>query len=187
MDNRAMKIGIISGIVSSLIMIIFIQPILSFIWNAIVGVGGTIQQGYVDRIYRNAALADRNLIGHMAFLILFFFLQFGSITLLMRSMLSDPRFAAHARWFRIGSAIGGVVLSVVLLIGFSISAGIMEISTSFTQRLTVLAPAITDSEYKTLRAQWASMRGEADYEAILAEMNKRATELGITLPPVRKP
>jgi hypothetical protein len=80
-----------------------------------------------------------------------------------------------------------VVTFLVIFVPFTISAGTMLITRSFTQRLTVLAPAISDTEYKTLRARWASMQGEADYDALVAEMDRRATELGVKLPPVRKP
>jgi hypothetical protein len=69
----------------------------------------------------------------------------------------------------------------------SLSRGVMEINASFTRRLTVLAPLISDAEYKTLKARWANMRGKADYDALVTAMDKRAAELGVTLPPVRKP
>jgi hypothetical protein len=61
-EKDGMKVGIISGIISSVIVAIFIQPILSFIWDAVIGIAGAVQQGYVDRIYRNAALGDRDLL-----------------------------------------------------------------------------------------------------------------------------
>jgi hypothetical protein len=69
----------------------------------------------------------------------------------------------------------------------SISIGVTEINASFSQRLTVLAPAINELEYKVFRAQWASMRGLNDYNALISAMDARAKELGITLPRVRKP
>ncbi len=54
--DKGLKVGIISGVISSLLVLIFIQPILSIMWKAIVAVGGFVHQGYVDRIYRNAAV-----------------------------------------------------------------------------------------------------------------------------------
>ena len=65
--------------------------------------------------------------------------------------------------------------------------GTAAITVSFGQRLTVLAPAISDSEYKTLKARWAGMQSKADYDALVIAMDKRAIELGVQLPPVRKP
>lgn len=74
-----------------------------------------------------------------------------------------------------------------ILVVFSISSGIAQISASFNQRLTVLAPAISDVEYKTLKARWASMKSKADYDALVSLMDNRAAELGVKLPTVRKP
>jgi len=80
-----------------------------------------------------------------------------------------------------------VVGLLVVTAKFAILQGTVEIDSSFTQRLTVLAPAISDTEYKTLRARWAGMQGKADYDALVTEMDRRATQLGVKLPPVRKP
>ena len=63
----------------------------------------------------------------------------------------------------------------------------MKITASFTQRLTILAPAIDDAEYKTLKARWASIQTKADYDAIVTAMDKRAKELNVTLPPEIEP
>ena len=80
-----------------------------------------------------------------------------------------------------------MTLAVMLSIPLAVSRGIVKINTSFNQRLTVLAPAITDGEYKTLKARWASMQSKADYDALTTAMEKRAAELNVTLPPVRNP
>src|SRR5437773_1315844 len=98
MDNKALKIGIISGIISSLIVTIFIHPILSFVWNAFIAVAGTIHQGYVDKIYRNAALSDRNLIGVA---IIIFLLGFVAILLLLILSLIGSNYR-EARVIRLG-------------------------------------------------------------------------------------
>jgi hypothetical protein len=39
-------------------------------WNFILAFGESIQAGYVDCIYQNAAIGDRNLVGHMSVLVL---------------------------------------------------------------------------------------------------------------------
>jgi len=183
MDNKAFKIGIISGVISSLIVLLLIQPILSFIWNAVIAVGGALHQGYVDRIYRNAAAADRNLIGHITFIFLVLgticsFWVFTSRLVTLRTPLERT----ISGLFNILIFVLAGITVLVVLVAFSLSAGIMEITASFNQRLTVMAPAITDAEYKTFRARWASMRSRNDYNALA-----RSKELGVTLPPVREP
>jgi hypothetical protein len=190
MDSKALKIGVISGIISSLVVIIFINPILSFVWKVTVAVAGSFHQGYIDRIYKNAAITDPNEIGWMTFLsVLSFGLIFAQFIFFYSIdwdfsrpwMTRIIRLLRGLCWFSIG------ILLLVMMVRSSIFQGTMYITASFTQRLTVLAPQIDDAEFKTFRAQWASMQSKADYDAIVAGMDKRAKELGVSLPPVRNP
>ena len=192
MDSKGLKVGIISGLISSLVVLIFIQPILSFVWNAFMAIVGSVHHGYVDAIYRNAAVGDRNLVGHMTFMILIGFVLVGM--LFFWADLVAPVWSALQSTIKVPVLVFNLVFAlmvsvfcVTFLVAFSISSGIMEIDASFTQRLTVLAPAVSDAEYKTLKARWAGMRGKADYDALVTAMDSRAAELGVTLPPVRKP
>jgi hypothetical protein len=187
MDNKSLKIGIISGIISSLIVIIFIHPILSLVWNAFIAVAGSVHQGYVDKIYRNAALPERNLIGFVTILFLLF-----SVLLIVTFEVSDIRNVSHGmhvvnRVFNTAVFVTAPFMLLVSVVMLSLAMGVTEISASFSQRLTVLAPAIDDHEYKMFRARWASMKGLNDYNSLVSAMDARAKELGITLPPVRKP
>ncbi len=59
----------------------------------------------------------------------------------------------------------------------------VEYNTSFRQRLTVLAPMLSEIEEEELEARWASMRNRADYEAIEAEIEKLANNHSLQLPP----
>jgi len=70
MLSRELKLGIIGGVISSILVIVFIQPILSFVWEAIISFGESVQAGYVDRIYKNAAIGERNLSGNLLLLVL---------------------------------------------------------------------------------------------------------------------
>jgi hypothetical protein len=137
MDNKSLKIGIISSIISSIIVIIFINPILSFVWNAIVVLGGTVHQGYVDRIYRNAALTDRNVIGQMTFLAVLAFAliaaQFAMFASINWHLTSSRLMRGIARVFNVWTWLSAGVLTLLLLVLFSIYQGTMEISASFTQ------------------------------------------------------
>ena len=189
MDDKALKIGIGSGIVSSLVVLIFIQPLLRLVWHAVVSIGGSVHQGYVDEIYRNAALGDRNLYGFLTLLWLLEIPLLAATLLFSHKVLSRMANAAKnvRRFVYFVGAATISVLFLFVLVSVALVAGTMDINASFTQRLTVLAPAITDAEYKTFKARWASMRGRADYDAIVAAMGKRAAELGITLPRVQNP
>ena len=58
----------------------------------------------------------------------------------------------------------------------------LQLNTSFDQRLTVLAPKLTELECKELRAQWASMGSRGDYEEIVSTMETLAEEKDVALP-----
>ncbi len=189
-DNKGLKIGIISGIVSSLIVIIFIQPILSLLWQAIVTVGGSVHQGYVDRIYRNASVLGPDTYGRLTLFVLILLVLFAGMAWTVHQMKSHVISDNPPRSLKAVRAISWLMVVMAFLVIFgrlAVLEGTRVIAASFTQRLTVLAPAISDIEYKTLMARWASMRGKADYDALVIAMDKRASELGVTLPPVRKP
>lgn len=72
LKDKEIRKGIISSIIASLIFLIFFQPILGFIWNILTKISIITYTGYIDNIYKNAALGQRNWLG---FLILFFFLS----------------------------------------------------------------------------------------------------------------
>ncbi len=52
--------SIIASIIASLIFVIFLNPILSLIWDAVLFFGTNLYNGLIDRTYSNAALGQRN-------------------------------------------------------------------------------------------------------------------------------
>lgn len=190
MDRKGLNIGIISGVISSLIVLIFIQPILSLVWKAIMAIGGSVHHGYVDRIYRNAAVIGPDPHG---ILTLFVLLVVPLLVLLFWSqrVMEFEQYSVYfprsMKFHKIISWGLAMMAFLIFIARFSILQGTLKIDESFRQRLTILAPAISDAEYKTLKARWAGMQGKADYDALVTAMDRRATELGVTLPPARKP
>lgn len=186
--SRDLKIGIIGGLISSILMVIFIQPIMIFIWNFVLSIGNSIQAGYVDRIYRSAALGDRNIVGHATLMLVLL-----AFTILPTFVLSPPgvfrRIAPRPgpTWMGLFMVIICMILSVSLAVAVSLSTGVMEITASFNQRLTIIDPSISDQEHKGWKAKWAKMRGQNDYHELVIEMEKRALDLKIELPPLREP
>jgi hypothetical protein len=202
MDSKTLKIGIVSGVISSLLVLILIQPILGFVWRTVLAIAGSIHQGFVDRIYRDAAAPNETALFGIVLIVLFW------VALLVATVWwEQTRFFMLAASDKVQRApfldviFRSTTLTVVKLIlvstevfvilfaltAMALASGISQLNTSFVQRLTILAPAISDVEYKTLKAQWATMRSKADYDALVAKMDKRAHELGVTLPPVRNP
>lgn len=187
MLSRELKIGIVGGLVSSILVIIFIQPILNIVWSAVLSFGESVHAGYVDGIYGNAALGERNLVGHLSLLALVQLLLFASAVFLSAEMARG-----HERINRVMSVIFRITMILVPLlyafifvIAIALSSGIMEINASFIQRLTVLSPAISDQEHKEWRARWAKMRSQKDYIGLVAAMEQRASALKVELPELR--
>jgi hypothetical protein len=197
-EKRVIKLGVLANAVF-LVLLFFIQRIAGLIWNLVLTVGGHLHQGYVDRIYRGAALGDRNMVGHLTLLMLLGTTFFVTTYFAMKSNkvgteALSPLVKDAIRYMDritqgafIVASITAVLLWAAILVMFSISSGTDEIASSFNQRLTVLAPAISDIEYKTLKSRWASMQSKSDYDALVSVMDNRAVELGVKLPPVRKP
>jgi hypothetical protein len=195
-DKKTIKLGLIVN-AAFFVLVLFAQRISSLVWNVLLTVGGYVHQGYVDRIYSNAAVGDRNLVGQATLMILLlvpaYLLVFFSLSLFPMRELSirSPNGIRYFRAIRqglfISFAVTAVVTYALAFVMFSISSGTTEIVASFNQRLAILAPAISDIEYKALKARWASMKSKADYDGLVSEMDNRATVLNVKLPPVRKP
>ena len=183
--NRQLRTGIVGSVIGALIMF-FNGPILNFLWRLILSVGGALHQGYVDKIYRNAARTGGNPYGEATLLILV--VVFIIVGLFWQLEFAKARASTVLGVFTtLMEFVTMLLLQVVflaVLLQTVISRGTSEIAESFTQRLTVLAPAITDSEYKILKARWANMQGKADYDALVGQMDKRAAEVNVKLPPV---
>jgi hypothetical protein len=58
----------------------------------------------------------------------------------------------------------------------------MELNTSFDQRMTVLAPEISDLDAKRLRARWVQMKTRSDYLGINGTLESMASAHGVSLP-----
>ncbi|MET3516720.1 MAG: hypothetical protein ACLGJD_00315 [Gammaproteobacteria bacterium] len=188
MLSRELKIGIIGGVISSVLVIIFIQPLLGFIWSAVLAFGESVQAGYVDGIYRNAAVGERNMVGHLSLLGVTFLLTFVPLLLLLPGM--EKRGAGTRLPFpliRILLAAVSVLIPPLFLVAASLLIGVSEINASFSQRLTVLTPTMNDQEVKEWRARWAKMQSQKDYRELVEAMERRANELRIELPKIRTP
>ncbi len=187
MDIKGLRERVTGGLIVWLLVTIFIQPILRFTWKAIVVVGGLVHQGYVDKIYRSAARGAFNDFGLLMVMALFLS---APLVLMFFSVRRMKKLDQSHILVRISDTVWKLMVVVsflILVVLFTISAGTATITSSFMQRLTVLAPAVSDTEYKTLKARWPSMEGKADYDALVAAMDKRATELSVKLPPARNP
>jgi hypothetical protein len=198
---KDLKFGVTTSIIAAVLFASLIQPFMSLIWRIVTTTAGAFHQGYVDRIYGLAATSDY--LTPLITLMVLMFVGGLNLSFVFISYNLDAELAAGYEayeafsTFRIISGIHRVlkivtkvtllVIMLTVLVAISLLGGVSKISASFNQRLTVLAPAIDDHEYKVFKAQWANMHSKVDYDAIVASVDKRAKELGVSLPPVKKP
>jgi hypothetical protein len=207
-NDPIMKKSILASIIASILVVVFIQPILNLVFKVTNITGEYVYVGFSNGIYRNAALGERS---NLVFMIYCFMLALvtifcGAVVFVsvnrVRKLISPreatgkkedtgriqvdtPNTSKRSTYLQ-GLSITMVILYILLLLCvlglLTLAYTNLQLYTSFRQRLTVLAPKITEQEYKELQASWASMRSRTDYEAVTEEMNRLAQEHNIVLP-----
>jgi hypothetical protein len=187
--RRQIFIGIVSSLIATVFFLLILQPLLGLVWRFVLSNVRLIN----DIACRGAALENPDRYGYL----LMTAVATGSIAALVLSsgivhIFNSPpsqmplkRSEVFPKWYE-RTMLFFLVFSIfsvafVQYIGFLQ----MALKISFSQRLTVLTPKISDQERKELQAEWASMRNESDYIHIVDEMEQKAKANGITLPKFR--
>jgi hypothetical protein len=208
------KIAIIRSLVASTIFLILLKPIFEFLWTILVKVSNHTYTFYVDTIYQNAALGQRNWID---FIILTFIYAIALAIVLTLMYILDQRIrvirlneeirkegdkekkerlkdalskklSRFEKLVKIARClmkmrIGIYIISILSFLSLMFTAYTdLQLNTSFTQRLNVIAPYITDNELKILRSKWALMESRSDFDVLNDEMELVAKQKNITLP-----
>ncbi|MDR3576885.1 MAG: hypothetical protein P4L50_23715 [Anaerolineaceae bacterium] len=195
--NLEIKKEIYASVIATILTMVFIEPILKFLWNGMIWFSSIFYEGFINEIYIDAALGQRNDIDEMIF-ILFCALIIGSaiafILMLVNLNPLNPlnsfnqlifnKIHITKKTIRIIGVISSVLLIIATLFLVTDTFAVLQLNTSFQQRITVLAPRISETEYKELLASWASMKSRADYELIVTQMNTLADQNNIILPPL---
>lgn len=189
-DRKIFWWNVIASVIASVIVIALIQPMLTWLWEYMSSTGNVMLNKYVDHLYKNAALGNRNwVIAAIAISLLYipianFILVIGTRPLFKKLLQRKPGVTK----LKIPTAI------FVTLVVFSISGLIpatflsisiytdLQLNASFNQRLQVLTPHLSDHQHKTLLASWASMTSKNDYIKIKEEMDQLALQAKTTLP-----
>ncbi|ENJ1753179.1 hypothetical protein AB0532_004476 [Vibrio parahaemolyticus] len=197
-SKSTFRASIAASIVASIIFISLIQPVMTYVWNAISSTGNEYINYYVDLMYANAALGERNwVVVTVAILGIYlpFVLilgkglgQFSAKKLYKSIQSSDDEVAKKnkvssllfklniLRWFL---AIVGLGLATIMA---SYIYTDLQLNASFNQRLTVLAPKLSKAEYLQYKADWASMVSKQDYKLLEKKLNNQAYMLEVQLP-----
>jgi len=177
-----MRKSILASVIASLFVIIFIQPLLKLMWSFSTGY---LFERFTNSIYMNASLGHRNYIDVM-FLVMGYGVLCGLLSMstlnVLRARGHDMRVISETKFFRVFVVILSIVIFVLGLLFVMECFSDLQLNTSFQQRLTVLAPKLSDLEYKELQASWASMKTRSDYLAVNEKMEHLAKVNNIVLP-----
>ena len=177
-------------ILAAIIIVFFIQPIFVKLWSWLVWIGSNSYIGWMNSIYRNASLGDRNWLDVVVFTFAMLVISFGVVALLWRNFIFEKVDMINDKVInKIHPTINliiRIILSILIIFSFinvSFSAFVdLQLNAPFQQRLSVLAPSITDQQSEELTAEWANMSTRSDFELIVTHMDALAHENNIELP-----
>jgi hypothetical protein len=186
MNDPDIRKGLLVSIVTSVLVLIFIDPLLKMATNLIMSLGSGLAVSWTNGIYLSAALGLRE---KFSFIILALgsslttgiALGFATGRILNRRTSNESFHKFKGKLF-----ILDMVFAIIFLIGcFAILASNfaeLQLVASFNQRVTVLAAKASDQQIKELRASWASMENRKDYESINNEIKKLSSAYAVKLP-----
>ncbi len=180
--------AVIASVIAAVLVIIFIQPLLRFVWSTLLVFGPRFVKAFVDSIYRSAAMGHRNHVDVMVLMIFFAFVSGSSLgaslSCTKRLLKPTEKMKPTSKRRALVSMWAAVVMLHICALGIVIPPfADLQHNTSFRQRLAVLAPKLTENEEEELEAQWAMMRNRGDFDAIKERMEALAIQHGIELPP----
>jgi predicted PurR-regulated permease PerM len=176
--------AIAASVIAALIVLYFLDPILSFFARLTLKVAAVAFHSYADRIYAEVATAEPNF-GFM-FLggVSGFFLAFGLHELVdyIQRFRTRPEPRPNRRRLRF---LRPLMILLLTLLPFAASVDsyirLKSVST-FNQRLAVLTPHLSDQQRKEFVARFASMRRRADFESIMRDLDAIASQKKVSLP-----
>jgi hypothetical protein len=194
--NQNQRSAIIASIVASLLVLYFIDPILTFLSKLFLNIADILFSSYLDRLYAEISSGDPN-IG-----LIFIYLFFGAPTILCiyiltKKILSLIRkndldaltekgdkkiIVKKIKKLSFYLTINLIILSILGLFIIVDHYVRFKTSSSFHQYMTVIHPSISDKEYKELLAQYASMRTKADYDELIRKILNISKNSGVELP-----
>lgn len=200
MFSKDDKRGILIGIVSSAIFLVFIQPAMRIAWHFLISYTPLVLESYVDKFYKTASLGNRSLLDVMFFGFMLS-MSFGTSTGVFFSGRLRKKFEKieneyreevisefKNKMFRLKKQLDRfigfscVILCVLVFHILLLTYANLQLNTSFKQRLTILSPKITLQQERELCALWASMKSKSDYIEVNRQLEGAAEKAGIQLP-----
>ena len=201
-NKNEMKKGILGGIISSIIVMIFINPILGFAWKFL----NAWFSSYIDSLYLNAALGQRNWIDFITLtFFLLIFIMFGTIKIIEiffrgKKEFQNQNFLIHnkeikddfnyekiklQKRIKLMSFIIIGLYPVIILLFFNIifkTYSDLQLNASFNQRFNIIAPYIDETEEEFIKSNWSQMQKKEDFDKIDRNIENIAKKNKIVLP-----
>lgn len=172
--DEATKKSIIIGIISSLIVIMIFEPLLSILNKNLLAILSSYSSWLSNSIYSKAALGI-SYKANTAILMSLYSLVFGYMTgvivaLEKKSKNNDDKLKKPKKYFWI------IILMGSLLISFqfqtSIEHKVIDLNLKFQQKLTMVSPYLDNQQEEELRAEWASMKNVNDFNSVNSNLDK---------------
>jgi len=200
--NQNVKIGIVTGLIASMLFYYFLNPLLSLFGKILIRITSNVYSAYADNLFKKVALGvpqDSSLTLLIFFLVSLFGAIVGFYIALIKRFLFAKRPKAkpeskHLLKKSINSLIkstkrlliyGGVWIFIVFILYIWLLWGIwfqIKITTSFTQHMNIIAPYLSEDGEEIIWSQWSQMKTRADYERIYMRLNEIAEKNHIDLP-----
>lgn len=184
-SNPEFRTNLLVSIITSLIVLIFIEPLLKLSVNGLMWLGTNASNSWTNQIYFSAALGLRE---KFSFMILGLGISLMSgvfAGLVTRLVLRQKNQTLQKPRRKISIWVVGFSALVTVIISYDLLArnfAELQLIASFNQRITVLAAKASDQQIRELRASWALMEKRADYEAINIQMQQLGKQFNIKLP-----
>jgi hypothetical protein len=178
-----------NGVIVSVVVLYLVEPAMKLAIDVVPAFGGRFYQMVWDRAARQAALGGDYL--DFTLLAVMFSVLVGAV---MGRLGSDGAFASlFRRKGRRSSSTAGrwdrrLVMGLFLLLApaaatmLLIDFAAQQMKLSFHQRLTVLAPLISEEDEESLKARFADLRDRADYQGLNGELDRLARATAADLP-----
>ena len=189
MDFNVNRNAIVAGVVSSILVIYFLNPIISFLGKVVIKLASYIYKSYLDNICSDLAVGEPNfsftlyglMLGFMVGIAGSFFAGFITYKIKNknRDELRSSTPSVFSSWVISASAIVITLVSFLFFIDGYIR---IRSYTGFKQGLTIIGPYITDASQKEFLSRFSLMKSKEDYDLIMKDILSIASNKGIKMP-----
>lgn len=175
--SKELKINVLAGVVSSILILYFIEPILSFFARAFIKISNSIASSFVDRLYQESTVGstDSELLGLILFSLILMILIIHSLIKRLFKLYNNKL------EYRVDVLLIAVT-GLLLLFGVIIFYIKSKTKSSFYQKVDVVAPYIDEKDKLKIVSRFRLIKTQTDYFKLIAEIDSIANKANVVLP-----